>query len=642
MRIVHVIRQFHPAVGGMESVARELAAAQVKSGHEVRVVTLNRVFKDAIAEQLPASDIVDGAEVIRVPFFGSTRYPFAPSVIKYIRDADVVHVHAIDFFFDYLAWTKWLHRKKLVVSTHGGFFHTSYASRLKWLYFFTVTRLSLAWYDAVVAVSAADQELFSRIRKRGVVCIENGANVSKYANASSPVPEKTILALGRLSSNKGLDRLLGFLATLHRHDRQWKLIIAGRPWDIEARNLTALADTYNVRHAVEINTGPDDDEIRVLMARCSVIVSASTYEGFGVAALEGMSAGLFPLLNDIPTFRQLIERLRVGLLVDFSDIEVAADHFIEQWRDIKDNYSRYRNASIEASSEYDWRRVSEIYMELYEFIRNIKKRVIFDVPIAVGSALQTVKLLDDQYEHGGSSIVAFANANLLNVAYRDERLRNTLQQSIVLNDGVGVDVASLILYGSAFPENVNGTDFIPYYLQNTRHRFRVVLIGGHPEIAERAGQHFSSLHSQHRFVGCRHGYFRKDQTAEINAWISALKPDVILVAMGVPRQEWWLAENLDATGCGLGFGVGGLFDFVSGRSPRAPFWIRTARLEWLYRFIREPVRLARRYIVGNPVFVLRVVGQRLLHLRAQTMEINLTPRAKQRATHGKNHLRRLR
>ena len=475
------------------------------------------------------------------------------------------------------------------------------------------------------------------------MCIENGANVSKYANASSPVPEKTILALGRLSSNKGLDRLLGFLATLHRHDRQWKLIIAGRSWDIEARDLTALADTCNVRHAVEINTGPDDAEIRVLMARCSVIVSASTYEGFGVAALEGMAAGLFPLLNDIPTFRQLIKRLGVGLLVDFSDIEAAADRFIEQWRDIKDNYSRYRNHSIEASSEYDWRRVSEVYMELYEFIRNIKKRVIFDVPIAVGTALQTVNLLDDQYEHGGSSIVAFANAHLLNVAYRDERLRDTLRQSIVLNDGVGADVASFILYGSAFPENVNGTDFIPYYLQNTRHRFRIVLIGGHPGIAERVGKHFSNLHPQHLFVGCRHGYFGKDQTAEINAWISALRPDVILVAMGVPRQEWWLAENLDATGCRLGFGVGGLFDFVSGRSTRAPLWIRSARLEWLYRFIREPARLARRYIVGNPVFILRVVGQRLLHLRAQTVEIDLPPRVKQRATtHGKSHLGGLR
>lgn len=163
MNIVHIVRQFHPALGGIESVVRELASAQVAAGHRVRIVTLNRVFKATGDNLLPARAVVDGAEVIRVPFFGSTRYPLAPSVIKFIGAADVVHVHAIDFFFDYLAWTKFLHRKKLVVSTHGGFFHTPYAARLKHLYFLTVTRMSLAMYDCVAAVSIADREMFGKI-----------------------------------------------------------------------------------------------------------------------------------------------------------------------------------------------------------------------------------------------------------------------------------------------------------------------------------------------------------------------------------------------------------------------------------------------------------------------------------------------
>ena len=147
MNIVHVVRQFHPALGGIESVVRELASAQVAAGHRVLKATQDQV--------LPARGVVDGAEVIRLPFFGSTRYPLAPSVIKFVKDADVVHVHAIDFFFDYLAWTKLLHRRKLVISTHGGFFHTPYAARLKRLYFLTITRFSLAMYDLVAAVSVA-------------------------------------------------------------------------------------------------------------------------------------------------------------------------------------------------------------------------------------------------------------------------------------------------------------------------------------------------------------------------------------------------------------------------------------------------------------------------------------------------------
>ena len=190
MNIVHVVRQFYPAVGGLEGVVRELASAQVAAGHHVRVVTLNRVFSATQDRVLPKHDVVDGAEVVRVSFFGSPRYPLAPSAIRFIRDADIVHVHAIDFFCDYLAWTKPLHRKKLVISTHGGFFHTPYAARLKRLYFSTITRMSLAWYDGVAAVSVADRELFGRIRKHGIVCIENGVNVSKYANASSDSADK--------------------------------------------------------------------------------------------------------------------------------------------------------------------------------------------------------------------------------------------------------------------------------------------------------------------------------------------------------------------------------------------------------------------------------------------------------------------
>ena len=157
MRIVHVVRQFYPAIGGFESVVYELAATQVAGGHSVRVVTLDRLFKTETPGKLSARDAVSGIEIVRIPYVGSTRYPIAPSVLKHIRDADIVHVHAIDFFYDFLAWTKPLHRRKLVVSTHGGFFHTAFAARLKRIYFSTVTHASMVWYDGVAAVSLTDQ-----------------------------------------------------------------------------------------------------------------------------------------------------------------------------------------------------------------------------------------------------------------------------------------------------------------------------------------------------------------------------------------------------------------------------------------------------------------------------------------------------
>ena len=623
MNIVHVVRQFHPALGGIESVVRELASAQVAAGHRVRVVTLNRVFKATLDQVLPARGVVDGAEVIRLPFFGSTRYPLAPSVIKFVKDADVVHVHAIDFFFDYLAWTKLLHRRKLVISTHGGFFHTPYAARLKRLYFLTITRFSLAMYDLVAAVSVADRELFGRIRRRDIVCIENGVNVSKFLNASSATPVKAILALGRLSSNKRLDRLLTFLAALRRRDPQWKLTIAGRPWNVEVDDLVTIAQMHRISDAVEIIVGPDDDKVRQLMGRCSVMASASEYEGFGVAAVEAMSAGLFPLVSDIPAFRRLVTRVGTGMLVDFSDVEAAADKFIGKWRDIESDYLRYRRQSIDAASEFDWRQVSQEYVELYEYFCGTKTRNILGVAISVGTAAETVRLLDARFEHNSSTVVAFANSHLLNVASKDEDFRAILGNSIVLNDGVGTDIASRILFGSAFPENLNGTDFIPHYLQNTRHRYRVFLLGGHPGVAERVKRHFSGRYPQHQIVGCHHGYLGKEDEADVNATIQASHADVVLVAMGNPLQERWLAENLRSTGARLGFAVGALFDFASGNAHRAPAWMRSARLEWVYRLIQEPRRLCGRYLVGNPLFVLRVLGQRVSGPRRDTVVVTL-------------------
>jgi alpha-1,3-mannosyltransferase len=609
LNIVHVVRQFHPAVGGLESVVQELASAQVADGHRVRIITLNRLFNAMQAGVLPARDIIGGAEVIRVPFFGSPRYPLAPSAIKFIHDADIVHVHAIDFFFDYFAWSKPLHRKKLVVSTHGGFFHTPYAARLKRLYFFTITRVSLAWYNGVAAVSVGDHKLFGRIRKRGIVCIENGVNISKYVNASSAAPVKAILALGRLASNKRLDRLISLIVAL-RHDPQWKLTIAGRPWDIDVADLTGRAEALHVRDAVDIIVAPSQAEIRNLMGRCSVIASASEYEGFGLAVVEGMSAGLFPLLSDIPVFHRLITRAGVGMIVDFSDAEAVADELIRKWKTIEADYPRYRRSSIVAASGYDWQRVSQAYAELYEYVCGAKTRTILGVPISVSISSQIVDLLDARFERGDSTIVAFANAHLLNIASRDEHFRTVLRKSVVLNDGIGVDIASRILYGSPFPQNLNGTDFTPGYLQNTRHRYRIFLLGSRPGIVESAREYLFESCPQHWIVGCHHGYFSKEDTVKIIDMIKASNADILLVGMGNPQQELWLADNLKATGCRLAFGVGALFDFVTGHVHRAPAWIRSARLEWVYRLIQEPRRLLRRYLVGNLLFIFRVLRQR--------------------------------
>ena len=183
-------------------------------------------------------------------------------------------------------------------------------------------------------------------------------------------------------------------------------------------------------------------------------------------------------------------------------------------------------------------------------------------------------LLDIRFEQQSSTIAAFANVNLLNLASRNERVRDVLCRSVVINDGIGVDIASRFLFGSPFPENLNGTDFIPRYLQTTRHHYRIFLLGGRPSVAKRANEYFAKQYPRHCIVGCHHGYFSAADSVKIIDMIKASNAEIILVGMGNPQQELWIADNLQATGCRLAFGVGALFDFVTGNARRAPHWIR--------------------------------------------------------------------
>jgi N-acetylglucosaminyldiphosphoundecaprenol N-acetyl-beta-D-mannosaminyltransferase len=110
--------------------------------------------------------------------------------------------------------------------------------------------------------------------------------------------------------------------------------------------------------------------------------------------------------------------------------------------------------------------------------------------------------------------------------------------------------------------------------------------------------------------GCNHGYFSPEEEADVIRRIADSGADVLLVAFGVPRQDVWISQHIRETGAKVAMGVGGLFDFYSGRTPRAPLWMREIGLEWFYRFYQEPGRMWKRYFVGNAVFLFRVMMER--------------------------------
>jgi N-acetylglucosaminyldiphosphoundecaprenol N-acetyl-beta-D-mannosaminyltransferase len=208
--------------------------------------------------------------------------------------------------------------------------------------------------------------------------------------------------------------------------------------------------------------------------------------------------------------------------------------------------------------------------------------------------------------------VCFVNADCVNIACRDPKYKAILREcGLVLADGIGIKIAGKILNRN-IRQNVNGTDLLPALCQALeKEPLSVYLLGGRPGVAADVAGWMKDKYPALQIRGHRHGFFGTEELLEVTAEIRASRAEILLVAFGVPRQEMWLREHLGETGAMLGRGVGGLFDFYSGRIPRAPVWMRESGVEWLYRFWQEPRRMWRRYFVGNFVFLARVIRDRV-------------------------------
>jgi exopolysaccharide biosynthesis WecB/TagA/CpsF family protein len=204
--------------------------------------------------------------------------------------------------------------------------------------------------------------------------------------------------------------------------------------------------------------------------------------------------------------------------------------------------------------------------------------------------------------------LAFVNANLANLAYEDAKLHDLLRHFLLLNDGVGLNIASRLLYGKPFPDNLNGTDFTPYFLDQCLTPLNVFLLGAKPAVVARVAEIFALRWPRHVVVGCQDGFFTEADEDRVIEMIRRSEPHLVLIGMGNGLQERWV-ERLVPEVTLSAWGVGALFDFLAGEVQRAPLWMRRLNIEWVYRLMLEPKRMWQRYILGNPKFVLRVLSE---------------------------------
>jgi len=203
--------------------------------------------------------------------------------------------------------------------------------------------------------------------------------------------------------------------------------------------------------------------------------------------------------------------------------------------------------------------------------------------------------------------VAFVNPDCLNIAWKNDAYRSLLDRSeYVLPDGIGLHIGCRLQQVS-LKANVNGTDLFPELCAQMQHSgLRLFLLGARPGIAEATASNMRKRFPGLDICGTQHGYFDRAQTRQVVDKINQSRADIVLVAMGAPNQELWIDAHRQQLDARVLMGVGGLFDFYSGRISRAPAWVRELGMEWGWRLLQEPRRMWKRYVIGNPLFLYRV------------------------------------
>ena len=366
MRILQVARQFYPKVGGIESCVLNLSRGLVARGHLVEVVTLDRDIRNRRRLESPSE--IDSIRIHRIPYFGPRRYPVAPSWLRLIDDFDVIHIHAIDFFVDSAALTQWLgvHRKPIVVTTHGGIFHTRAWRTVKDLYWRFVLKRTLGVATVVVAVSDGDAALFgSIVSPEKLVTIPNGIDQA-FASARPSRVRGRVVYIGRVSQAKAVDKIIQLVAAVAPEFDELELVVAGPDEDGTSKALQREADRLGLKDRLQILGELPLNELATLVASAHLFVSAAQHEGFGITTVEALSAGVPVFVTRTGIHEQVVRHDVNGWLWSgLPDAESAAT--LREALLLPDaRLDEMQRAARQSAAPFDWKSTTDKYEHVLE------------------------------------------------------------------------------------------------------------------------------------------------------------------------------------------------------------------------------------------------------------------------------------
>lgn len=235
---------------------------------------------------------------------------------------------------------------------------------------------------------------------------------------------------------------------------------------------------------------------------------------------------------------------------------------------------------------------------------------VFSNAIANLTVPEAIHWLEQGVQPHKSRKMYIVNAHTLNTAAADPAYASVLRRGdLVVGDGAGVRLAAKVR-GVQMKANLVGTDLVPNFLRATAGRgYRCFLLGADAESIERAAEYFRRNFPGWTLAGYHHGYMTAENISSVIGAINQAEPELLLVGMGNPLQEAWIDAHASDINVGISIGVGGLFDHWAGNLRRAAPWVRRIGFEWFQLLLQQP-RKSRRYLIGNGVFLWRIVRTR--------------------------------
>ncbi|MBR2509954.1 MAG: WecB/TagA/CpsF family glycosyltransferase [Lentisphaeria bacterium] len=456
--------------------------------------------------------------------------------------------------------------------------------------------------QSIVAIScstANDLIKYWHIPEEKISVVYNGFTPPEKIETEK---KKQILYISRIEhpGKNHLNLLKAFELLPENLRREYTLVMPGASWN-GAETVFEYAENSPCKEQFKFTGFLNFSELPALYAQSTMYIFPSHFEGFGLSLLEAMHAGVPCACSNNSSLGELGEG--AAELFDPALVEsiasamqkILSDPVLQQKLSVKGR---------EKAAGFCWQNTADGLIEIY---RN-RTASVFGVPFFSGTMDEALQKIDTLVKSKKSHHIAFINAHCLNIACKNEGYRQILNNcSVVFADGIGAKIGAKML-GFKVEENVNGTDMFPLLAQKP---YRIYLFGGAPGVAATALENAKKINGKAEFVGCADGFFREKSEEKIFAELAELEVDILLVAMGVPKQEEWINANLSKLPPCAAIGVGGLLDFVSERIPRAPMWMRKLNIEWCFRLYCEPARLFKRYIIGNPLFILRVLKSKI-------------------------------